>query len=68
MVNLLYLVVGYCSVKTRIRLFGYLGNGCKVCVALLQKPLSRTTAKQCGGPLKLFFQKLFIAGVFGILR
>jgi hypothetical protein len=52
MVNLLYLVVGYCSVKTRIRLFGYLGNDCKVCMALLQKPLSQTNAKQCGGPLK----------------
>jgi zinc finger SWIM domain-containing protein 3 len=52
MVNLLYLVVGYCPVKTRIHLCGYLDNGCKVCVALLQKPLSRTNAKQCGGPLK----------------
>ena len=45
MVNLLYLVVGYCPVKIRIRLFGYLGNGYKVCVALLQKPLSQTNAK-----------------------
>ena len=33
-------------------LFGYLGNGYKVCVALLQKPLLRTNAKQCDGPLK----------------
>jgi hypothetical protein len=43
-VNLLYLVVGN-PVKTRIRLFGYLGNGYKVCVALLQKPLSQTNVK-----------------------
>jgi hypothetical protein len=49
-------------------LFGYLGNGYKVCVALFQKPLSRTNAKQCGGPLEWFFQKLLIVGVFGILR
>ena len=68
MVNLLYLIVDYCLVKTRIRLFGYLDNSCKVCVALLPKLLSRTNTKQCGGPLKLFFQKLFIVSVFGILR
>ena len=32
--------VGYYPVKTRIRLYEYLDNGCKVCVALLQKSLS----------------------------
>uniref|UniRef100_A0A2N9GQZ6 Protein FAR1-RELATED SEQUENCE n=1 Tax=Fagus sylvatica TaxID=28930 RepID=A0A2N9GQZ6_FAGSY len=31
------------------------GNGCKVCVTLLQKPLSQTNAKQCGGAIEIVF-------------
>ena len=44
MVNRYYLVVSYCPVETRICLFGYLSNGCKVYVGV------RTTTRESNGP------------------